>query len=245
MKRAVVLVVVAMVLAGVWSMPAQAAKILFVGDKAGSGTLPKHDHDDAIVAHLENDLGHTVTRVSGSGSSASDADGKHLVMISESIASSSVLAKFKDVAVGCLVMEVWVYDDMKMASGMAFVVDKTTVTIVDDTHPLAGGFSGEVTVYDPMYSMGVGIPFGDGVAVAQGSDTVLFGYDTGDLMDGMNAPARRTGFFLPAELNPFENNLTADGLALFDAAVAWTLPEPMTLVLMLVGGLPLMRRRRR
>jgi len=179
------------------------------------------------VAYLENDLGLNVKRVSAAGSSTADADDKDLVIISESVASTQVGDKFKAVAVGVLVMEAGLYDDMEMASPAGFSGETTTLTIVDDTHPLAAGLSaGPVTVYDPQYSTAFGTPSGSAAVVAQlGTDPVIFGYEIADTMlNAFTAPERRVGFFLPAEDNPFENNLTANGLALFDAAVNWAGP---------------------
>jgi hypothetical protein len=47
---------------------------------------------------------------------------------------------------------------------------------------------------------------------------VLFGYEKGTPMVGLAAPARRVGLFL-GDTNAA--GLTAEGLALFDAAVRW------------------------
>ncbi|NJN55415.1 MAG: hypothetical protein HC804_12070 [Anaerolineae bacterium] len=47
---------------------------------------------------------------------------------------------------------------------------------------------------------------------------MLFGYETGAAMFGLNAPARRIGFFFSATTGA---NLNANGWALFDTAVSW------------------------
>lgn len=78
---------------------------------------------------------------------------------------------------------------------------RTSLFIQSPDHPIAGGMSGEVQVYDWPYSFSWGIPSGDADVVASiledGSFPTTFVYDKGDkLVDGSVAPNVRMGLFL-------------------------------------------------
>jgi hypothetical protein len=66
-----------------------------------------------------------------------------------------------------------------------------------------------------------GSPNGNAIVVATlpGSTTAgIFAYDSGASMPGLTAPARRVGLFLGDNT---ATSLTANGTALFDAAIRW------------------------
>ncbi len=182
--------------------------------------------DAAVKSRLEAS-GYIVTVVDDGASSTSNAEGKDLVVVSSTCTSTSVNKKFKDVAVPVITWESEIYDDMKMTGTIRSddykaVAGQTKVQITDPSHPLAAGLSGIVTVISPEY-VSSGLPSNDcsGVAsLSQDPDMyVIYGYEAGATMVGMNAPARRVGFFL-SDIS--SSTLTTDGWALFDAAVSWS-----------------------
>jgi hypothetical protein len=58
---------------------------------------------------------------------------------------------------------------------------------------------------------------------AHPEQAALFGYEKGDDMLGLTAPARRVGF---AAREDVASHFTEQGLEVFDAAVDWTLGHP-------------------
>jgi hypothetical protein len=112
------------------------------------------------------------------------------------------------------------------------------IFIQDPGHPAAAGQSGRVVVYASPYSVNYGVvgPGADIVASADpdGNFPTTFVYDDGDeLIDGRITPGVRIGVFLGQAANPNANtpldwgNLTAEGMALFKAAVDYALaPAP-------------------
>lgn len=69
--------------------------------------------DSAVKSRLES-LGFTVTVKDAPNCATTDATGMALMVISESVASTDVGAKFRDVAVPVLVLEMQVFDDMQI-----------------------------------------------------------------------------------------------------------------------------------
>jgi hypothetical protein len=124
-----------------------------------------------------------------------------------------------------IVAEPELFDEMGMTTGAAAegtVGSQTQITIVDGAHPLAAGFSGDVDVTTEPATLSWGAPAAGAVVVARaaGSTTrgTLFAYERGARMVGLNAPARRVGFFLHEQTASL---LTPDGQALLDAALRW------------------------
>ena len=199
--------------------------ILFVGS-----TNPLEARDQALVNRLTS-AGHTVTVRSQTQSATSDATGKNLVIISDSVTSTSVNTKFRDVAVPVVNWEPSLLDDMQM-TGTTWMTDygdlssQTQIVITNSTHPLAAGLSGTVATTNSGQIYFWGAPGSSAVKVAAlvgyPSRTSIFAYDTGAAMVGMTAPARRVGFF-----NGYATAFTADSWALFDAAIAWSLSCPV------------------
>ncbi len=182
--------------------------------------------DAALVSRLES-LGFTVGVVAAAASNTSDADGKDLVLISSTVVSGQVATKFRDVAVPVLTWEAWLYDDFKMTpggtnTGYGRIDGQSSVGVVDAGHPLAAGLSGSVGIVAGTSSMRWGAPAATAsvVAVAEGdaAKALIFAYEAGAAMVGLVAPARRVG--LPF-FDDSAASFTAEGWALFDAAVAW------------------------
>jgi hypothetical protein len=129
-----------------------------------------------------------------------------------------------------------VFDDMKMTGPTKATdydeEDGRTVEIVagKESDPLAAYYTGPVTVSagGPAGCCGVnwGRPAASANKVAnymgQSSRCTIFAYEKAAVMvDGFAAPARRVGFFA-AETTV--QQMTPDGLKLFNAALTWVAP---------------------
>lgn len=200
------------------SCPAQ--KILFVGS-----AVPLEARDEPLRIYLFA-LGHAVTVRSAAAVQANDANGQDLIIISESSESVEVNTKLRDVAVPVVTWEGWLQDDFKMTGPTTDVdygenLKQQTIRIVDDTHPLAAGLSGIVTtVTNNRNKFQWGQPNGNATVVAvevnHAQHAMIYAYEQGAQMVGLNAPARR--IFIH---NATGSSLTTAGWRLFEAAVNW------------------------
>jgi fibronectin type 3 domain-containing protein len=203
---------------------------------AGTVPLPSGSGDAVIQSRLTQ-MGYSVTAKAATTTVAGDASGKAIVVVSSTVASGDVNTKFRDVAVPVLVWENAVYDDMKMTSvtsGTDFgtLASQTSVVIVTPSHAMAAGKSGTVAVVNSgqTFPCTWGVPNSSTaikIASVVGNSTRLsiFGYEKGSVMVGMNAPARRVGFF-PGDATAAV--FSANGWALFEAAVRWASGAPAT-----------------
>jgi chitodextrinase len=181
--------------------------------------------DEALRARLTS-LGFNVDIGKAPSVVTSDANGRALVLVSESVVPTDVSTKFTNAAVPMVVCEPVQFKDLKMTGGVSGTDEGETASQtklqITAGHPLAAGLSGQATVTKAAAKYEWGAPASTAIKVASivGSTTHwgIFAYDTGDAMVGMNAPARRVGFFAgqdtPAQLNDA-------GWNLFDAAVRW------------------------
>jgi len=203
------------------------------------------------------------------------AVGKQLVLISETIGSGTVLDPVNDVVgkfslqdtdVPIISFEAYMYDNADWVKRTedgsndwinwgntarsevpAEVQDaRDSLYIVKPTHPIAGGLTGKVKVYNVLYSFHWGVPSADADVIASvqpdGTYPTLFVYDKGDkLADGSIAPNKRIGFFLGQVAVPNANwptdfgDLTEDGKTLLLNTIAYALgtggTQPGTLTL--------------
>ena len=192
--------------------------VLFVGS-----TNPLPARDQVLVNRLTGQ-GYAVVVRSESQAVSSDASGKALVIISDSVTSGNVNIKFRDVAVPVMTWEPALLDDMMM-TGTAYGTNSgdasnQTQLVVNSGHPLAAGLSGTVTTSNAaqMYFWGVPSASADIIAtiVGQSGHAAIFAYEPGDAMIGLTAPARRLGYY-----NGYGADFTAAGWGLWDAAVTW------------------------
>lgn len=196
--------------------------VLFV-----SQTNPATAADQTLVNRLTT-AGYAVTVRSESQANAQEALGKDLVIISDSVNSTNVNTKFRDVMLPVINWEPSLFDDMMMTgttSGAHYgdLANQTQLNIVDAGHPLAAGLATGLvaaTSSPQLYFWGVPSANANVVATLNGypSRAALFGYEAGATMVGMKAPARRVGFF-----NGSSSAFTTNGWALYDAAVQWAL----------------------
>jgi hypothetical protein len=195
----------------------------------GNSSIPTLNPSDAAVKARLESQGWQVTVVQAPVSKTTDADGKQLIVVSSTVSSADVGAKFRDAAVPVVSWEQAVQDDFLMtlngATDHNTVTGQTQISIVNADHPLAAGLpAGLITVTTNAQDVGYGVPNTNAVIIAavatDPTQAVIYGYDKGAiLIDGTTpAPARRV-MFLGSD-NSFAA-FTPEALQLFDAAVRW------------------------
>lgn len=195
----------------------------------GSATL--NSGDNAAKTRLEN-LGYSVTvKVAGSTNNTSvkstDADGKALVLVSSTVTAANVGTKLRNIPVPVLNWEFDLADDFGMTStvsGTDFgtTTSQTQVAITTPSHPMSAGLTGTAAAVTAASTFSWGKPNANAVQIASLTGdltrSVIYGYDVGTPMFGIESPARRVAVFLS---DTTAASLTPDGGALFDAAVKW------------------------
>ncbi|WP_431289123.1 hypothetical protein [Roseateles chitinivorans] len=183
---------------------------------------------DAAVASRLGERGFIVQLEDQKASPAVAADAA-LVVISSTVSSKDLDPTWRQLRVPLLTWENDVLDDLAM-TGKKHDVDFGAETkerylwIVNAPHPMAGGLpAGIANVYVKQAGMGWGRPGPGATTIAtiygDPGKAAIFGYEQGATMDYESlAPARRVMVFLD---NDTFTNLSASGLALFDAAVDW------------------------
>lgn len=194
--------------------------LLVVGNTALSSA------DQFIKDRIEQ-LGYEVTVMSGSQATTAAGEAMNLIFISTTINSADVNTKFTTVGVPIINCEPNLMDDLQMtangATNFGTVTNVTQINLKGAPHPLAGNLlNGVKTIYTSLDKVTWGKPSAGASIIARNiADTTqaaIFGYDNNTLMVGLNAPARRVGFFL-SDLSA--TKLTADGVTLLDAALRW------------------------
>jgi hypothetical protein len=182
--------------------------------------------DSVARAKLIN-LGYEVTTKDGVAVSQIDANGKDLIVISSTVTSASVGTKFRTVPIPVLTWEQAIQDELAMTGSVTntdqgTTASQTQVKIVNASHSMAAGLSGNTTIYSSSGTLSWGKPGKHAIKIATlTSDTtkaVLYAYEQGTAMLGLRAPARRVGLFL-ADNEALQ--LNSNGSALFDSAVRW------------------------
>jgi hypothetical protein len=164
------------------------------------------DADDAIKAALFQSWGWTVTAIADSDPLAtyqSAAASNDVMYIAESVQSTSVGTKARDLTIGVVVDEDRLWDEMGFESGGTYYEEPgTDITILDDSHYITSlSSTGSLSVYSQATDIGSV----DGVANLASGITVLatrvanqpslFTADTDAQLIGLTAPARRVGFY--------------------------------------------------
>ncbi|NWG75478.1 MAG: hypothetical protein HXY24_12855 [Rubrivivax sp.] len=222
-------------LSNAWSFRAiRGPKVaLIVGNPANLNSS-----DAGVKTRLEA-YGFEVYAMDDGATQAGDVDGMALIVISATVSSGNAADKFASVPIPVLNWEVNVQDDFLMtwnATGVDLgeTGNQTNLVIVRPDHPLAAGLPAEThTVVTVPQTFTWGWPdINRAVVVATLADAPeragIYAYDTGQLLvDGMTpAPARRVHFFM--QENAFAW-LSEKGLRLFDAALGWTLNQPLVI----------------
>jgi hypothetical protein len=231
---------------------AEAIKVLMHGREAG----PTFRDDPTTFAHLRSVFGMAnVDYMQGAVAAVdgSSATGYDVVYISSTMASGDTRNKYEDATVGIVSSEnALMHDDsvgnfmlVDTSSNQDMVTDRQKINIVNPSHPLAAGLSGEVTVFNSStdnWWQFVRSPLAPGAQLI--ADMVLPAADPppvtqhaivaaevgaqllGDGTDGRPATAagRRVFFFL-SDFGSLD--LTAEGFQLFDAAINWAAADPV------------------
>ena len=192
------------------------------------GNLQLNTGDQAIKDRLEA-MGYAVDTITFVNATTADAAGKSVVFISATGNSNDLGATFKDVSVGVVVCEGFIFDDMGFTGlvkneDYGALPNQTEIAIVDNSHPLAAGLSGIVTVVDNdegffIWGLTGGAAAVVGELTADPFADTIFAYEQGQNMAGGDIAAqRRVGLFLG---DFTAAHFTAQGWQLFEAAVQW------------------------
>jgi hypothetical protein len=239
------------VMFGMFGSPgnAYAANILMVvGNANGTVTPDTLGPGDLFIRNRMRDtLGHTVTvrHDTASGTALRTAAlASDLVLIVESVTSTSLTNKLKSTPKPVLTYEGFIQDDMGFTATGAgcdpgppspscpfgAAENRDRILIRDSSHPLAAGFTDTVTVYTVSnleLTWGKVAPSAHVVATLHDdtSGAVIYVYDAGDtLFDGTVSAGLRIGYFLEDDnVTGSPNFMTTHGKILFDAAVAYGL----------------------
>lgn len=155
--RNIICIVVSLVLSFGIAQQAKAIKVLMHGREAAA----TFRDDPFIYQHLQDRYGAAnVTYMQGTAAAAdgSSANGFDVVFISSSMASGDTRNKYEDTTAGVVCDENALIHDNNVGNFMlsdaggnqdatAATVGKTKINIVNPSHPLAAGLSGEVTVF--------------------------------------------------------------------------------------------------
>jgi acyl-CoA thioesterase I len=191
-----------------------------------AGAVPVSSADATAVGRLQQ-LGHAVTVVKDSASTAASANGMALVIISDSVNPGNVSNKFTQVSVPVIVYEPWLYDNLGLTGAVATTdygaASSQTQLRMTGTHPLTGGLTGKFAVASAASKFSWGKPGGAAVVAAtlgtNSTRPAIFAYEAGaSLFSGSPAPARRVAFYPNTGAI---NSWTSNGQKLFDAAVQW------------------------
>jgi hypothetical protein len=196
------------------------------------GTIPLVGTDvvirDALVARNLK-----VEEVLEAAATPQRAEGKRLVILSCSMASTNFKASFAEVRAPIIVLEHFLLDDLGMTAdkgGHGFQQNLTSITLSASDPTLTGGLPpGEVTVYSRVGEMFWGVP-GPGaikVATVKGNPerALYFAYPAGAMMASRSAPGKRLHFFFAVHAPPPVTALYLNdaGLKLLGGAIDWSL----------------------
>lgn len=159
---------------------------------------------------------------------SADMTGKDVIVVSSSIDADSFGSRVRDVAIPVVTWEEEIFDDMRFnvasgdANNWATGETQTHVRMVDSSHPLAAGYTGDIPVFQAANQMAWSKQMASGaIKIAtttfDSSKVSVFGFDAGSQMINMTAPARRVGLFH----NYYGSAHSVHAANLFDAAVTW------------------------
>ena len=206
--------------------PDQGTALMVVGDPAAMTA------DDTAIRDRLVGQGWTVTLADDNGITAAAANGKNIVLISQTASATLIMTTFNSSLVPVLTWEVNLFDELGMTGPVQNTdwgtLNERNTVISAPPHPLTGGMNGgAVQISRTTGTMQWGRPAASAVIAAtvpgDATKAMIFGYAAGSTMVSGTAAARRSGF---TTLNP--GGLNSQGLALFDAAVRWTMTPTTT-----------------
>jgi hypothetical protein len=213
-----------------WSAPGLAKEVVPQGQLypyalliAGASPLPAAD---GPVRNRLEAAGYAPIVKAARAAATADAAGKAVVVISSSVAPADAGRKFRGTIAPVVTWESQIFDDLGLtgaaAGSFGTAGGQTRLDILTPAHPLAAGLAGRVQVSTAATPFTWGKPGAGAVRVARlpgnAGRIAVFGYERGAAMVGLAAPGRRVGLFLGDNAPA---SLTAQGWALFDAAVRW------------------------
>ncbi len=165
--------------------------------------------------------------------SVGSAANKAAVLISESVNANDITGTFTDSEVPCIVCEPYIFNHMKMTAGKEDTdfgkASASSLVIENPLHDLAAGLSGTVPVLENPIQASWGKPAPTAEVIASWENypdrAAIFAYERGMQMQGLQAPARRVGFYFN---DGIALETTEQGWALFDAAVKWAADKTTT-----------------
>jgi hypothetical protein len=193
-------------------------KVLMVVAAPTARTAPEN-----LVAQRLTNGGYDVTFADDNTVTAADASGRAFVLVAQSTAAANATNVLRNVAVPVWVAKPYLFDDFGL-TGTVENVDygfkaTSAVSIAALGHPMAAGRSGTIS-FQTAGSVSWGKPTASATTIARaGTDAIIFVVEPGDILStGAAAPACRLTF--PLYTNG-PTSLTANGLAMLDAAAAW------------------------
>ena len=190
-------------------------------------------NDTKVIDFLKS-LGFVVTGADES-SLLDAAKEQDLIIISESVDALDIGTKYRNVSVPLITFENDLLGELGMTAlknGRDYGTDDNQrfLWLVNAPHPLAAGLSAGIqnVLNDENLKMNWGKPGLGAITIAtlrgEPDKAAIFAYEKGATMNSeFLAPARRLSFFLWQ--NTFEQ-LRPEGLALFRAAVLWSVTRP-------------------
>jgi len=216
---------------------AKGVKLLFV---CRLPTEEGQETDAHMIEHLRS-LGFDLTVADGEDPDTR-ANGQDFVLLSSTLSKFKLTNKYRNVHVPLLCLESLMADTYRMTGRRRYIEygmhgetgesddpPESYVRIVSAWHPLAAGLaSGMHQFVKEPDLIKWAIPTRSAIVVATVGNSpdqpAIFGYEKGStLADDSLAPARRMMFGLD---NPQFDDLTDDGVLLFDSAVLWCITKP-------------------
>ena len=194
-------------------------KVMFVvGDKNALTS-----EDQRIKSRLEQQFGFKITLFSDEeATSPQSANPFDMALISSTVDPRELGNDLEGARVPLITWNPFMYGKLRMTTGelnTGFGITEqsfSSITITTPEHPMAVSAGNEATLYSITQSLPFGNPTDEAIVIAKaGTKPILFGYEA-----SLDIPSRRVAFPLRDQ---FMHLLTDRGLAMFDAAVLWTL----------------------
>ena len=164
---------------------------------------------------------------------ATDTAGMDVIFCSSSMRSDTSFTLLKNTRIPVVVSEAYYFHDFAMTDSVAlkdygYASYNGYISIADPTHPIAGGMKDSVKVITSSGYHAWGKPVGDVkiVAYKKSLDSALiFCYEKGARMSGVQAPARRVGFFYDRTQYTVRT-FTDQGWKIFGNTIMWAIEKP-------------------
>jgi hypothetical protein len=217
---------------------AKGKKLLFVIRK---DAFEGKEADEHIAEHLKS-LGFNLT-IADQMDPQTVAQGQEAMILSATCSKYKLSNKYRDAGIPVLVLEGLFADIMRMSGRYRYIdygehgeakesddPPENYLDIIGSWHPMAAGLKPGLVQFikEPDVLKWV-IPEPSAISIAsipgEPEQKAIFGYEKGAAMyGGYIAPARRAVFPLD---NPAYDDLTEQGLTLFDATIQWLIEPPV------------------